>query len=88
MRPAPSFVSTIVAIHRQANSVVGNPTWLIAFANGRMLRTETNGAVGYEVSNFANAGQPVDVWLTSRGQVYRLATSQETTHREGNGNDD
>lgn len=65
--------AVIVRVERHSTSYYGNPTYLLHLEDGRTLRTETDGQVGYCATNYAprsdSPGTPVTLTLTGDKRV-------------------
>jgi hypothetical protein len=70
----------ILSVERLNNSVNGNPRFDITFTDndGEFVtnqwthRTSSDSSCNYEVTNYANSGERIDVWLTKAGRVYMM----------------
>lgn len=70
----------ILTTERLRNSKNGNPRFIITFYDmdsSYTYMTQTDAAVNYEVSNYANSRERIDVWLTQRGMVEFMAPAKQ-----------
>lgn len=83
----------IVLANREGCSVNGNPRFSLAVRVGdtdddlRTFRTQSDAACSYEVTNFVNSKELVDLWLTRSGRVSvirRSAIQSTQAKQEGN----
>lgn len=72
----------ILRTTRLVNSVNGNPRFDITFYDGDgewTYRTSSDCACNYDVSNFANSRELIDVWLTRAERVYMMNPSDHVS---------
>lgn len=72
---------------RLNNSVNGNPRFDVTFVDEERLgewtyRTSSDSSCNYEVTNYLNSKELVDVWLTKAERVYRIDKAQAISQTE------
>jgi hypothetical protein len=75
-RHTETYVKVIEHVEHAGTSAMGNPTYRIRFTDGHTALTETDGGVGYAVTNYTNsrhAGREVAVKAHARsGRIWDM----------------
>lgn len=67
-----TYEATIAKVERVGTSTNGNPTYTIYFEDHEPARTQTDGSIGYEISNPEWRGARVTVTATKAGRVWMV----------------
>lgn len=62
----------IVGLKRLNSTANGNPRFKLELDNGCTYQTQSDAACSYEITNFANSGEPFDVWLSRAGRISHI----------------
>jgi C4-type Zn-finger protein len=74
MKQSPNLENVrVTRTYRLQNSVNGNPRFTVLLedqhGHSDLYTTSSDAAVGYEISNYLNSGERLNVWLTRAGRI-------------------
>lgn len=79
-----TITGKIARVERYATSTNGNPTYEVALEDGRVYRTETDGQIGYGITNYRphSMRETREVEITLHGKRERIIAVRYTDDTE------